>query len=84
VSENLSDAISDDISHAATNNWQKAYSIFTTKCVPCHGPKREFGGFRIDSREGLFKANEMRSLVVAGKKWGKSPSTFSFTGLAGP
>ena len=41
--------------------------IFVANCVECHGDKKQEGGLRLDSREGLFKGNEGGPAVVAGK-----------------
>ncbi len=67
ASEKVSELTNDDSPHAAISFWQDVYPLFETKCLSCHGPKRQFGSFRVDRREDFFKTNDNGSIVVPGK-----------------
>ena len=38
-----------------------------TDCQDCHGPKRQRGGLRVDSREALLRGGDSGAAVVPGK-----------------
>lgn len=57
----------DNSSHPAIRFWQDVYPLLETKCLSCHGPKRQLGNFRVDRREDFFKTYDNGSLVVPGK-----------------
>jgi cytochrome c553 len=46
---------------------KKVRPILISRCVECHGEKKQEGGLRLDSRAGVFKGNESGPAVVAGK-----------------
>ena len=40
--------------------------VFVAKCQSCHGPKRQQGGLRLDSRAALMKGSENGAAIVPG------------------
>jgi len=61
------EAVNDHRSHPATRFWQDVYPLLETKCLSCHGPKRQLGNFRVDHREDFFKTYDNGTIVVPGK-----------------
>jgi hypothetical protein len=47
------------------SEWEDAYLVLETSCLPCHSSQRAQGGFRIDRREDYFRKNG-EALVVPG------------------
>ena len=45
---------------------KEVYPIFKESCISCHGPEKQKGKYRMDSREALFKDTEVGPAVVAG------------------
>ena len=41
--------------------------VLFEQCVQCHGPEKQKGGLRVDSREALLKGGESGAVVVVGK-----------------
>jgi mono/diheme cytochrome c family protein len=41
--------------------------VLAEKCWSCHGPQKQRGGLRLDSREGLLKGGDSGPVVVAGQ-----------------
>ena len=41
--------------------------VLATKCQSCHGPKRQQGGLRLDSRAALLKGSDNGAVVVPGQ-----------------
>ena len=66
-SDKSSEPINDKSRHSAIRFWQEVYPLFETKCLSCHGPKRQLGSFRVDRREDFFKTYDNGSIVVPSK-----------------
>jgi cytochrome c553 len=49
---------------AAANTDAEAQSILTAKCLKCHGPTKQKGGLRFDSRKGLLAKGDSGSPAV--------------------
>jgi hypothetical protein len=47
--------------------WTEVYPILERSCLPCHGPKKVRGDFRVDRREEYFGKGGGTPLVVPGK-----------------
>ncbi len=43
--------------------------VLFDQCVQCHGPEKQKGGLRLDSREALLKGGESGPAVVVGNPW---------------
>lgn len=56
------------------------YPIFTEKCISCHGPKKQKGKYRMDTKEGTFKAGDSGPFIIAGNSE-KSPIIHMVAGL---
>ena len=41
--------------------------LLVSKCLSCHGKKKQWGGLRLDSRQGLLKGGESGAAIVVGK-----------------
>ena len=41
--------------------------LLVSKCLACHGKKKQWGGLRLDSRKGLLKGGESGTAIVVGK-----------------
>jgi hypothetical protein len=48
-------------------SWTDVYPILERSCLPCHGPKKQGGDFRVDRREDYFGKGGGTPLVVPGK-----------------
>src|SRR4051812_33428323 len=46
---------------------EKVRPILAENCLGCHGEKKQKGGLRLDSHEGLFKGGKDGVVVVPGK-----------------
>ena len=46
---------------------EKVLPLLNTKCIACHGPDKQEGGLRLDSREAAVKGGENGPSLVAGK-----------------
>jgi hypothetical protein len=46
--------------------WVDVYPVFEKRCVSCHGPKRQFGDFRVDQPEDFFGEHGEQPLIVPG------------------
>lgn len=55
-------------------------AIFEKSCMKCHGPEKQKGGLRTDSREAVLKGGENGKVVEAGK-FDKSPLLWSIARL---
>jgi len=44
----------------------KIRPVFIEHCQKCHGPEKQWSGFRLDSREGLLKGGETGAAIVPG------------------
>ena len=40
--------------------------LLETRCISCHGPEKQKGGLRLDSREALLKGGESGAAAVSG------------------
>lgn len=47
--------------------WKNVYPIFEKNCLPCHGPQKQYAGFRADRRDNFFGNIGRNPLVVPGK-----------------
>lgn len=45
----------------------KVYPILESHCFECHGPRKQKGGLRMDSRKWLFNGDEQHWTVIPGK-----------------
>jgi hypothetical protein len=52
--------------------WKDVYPILESKCLYCHGPRRQRGGFRVDRREDFLGGSGGGRQVVPGDS-GRSP-----------
>lgn len=52
---------------ANTSVWADIYPIFATSCLDCHGPRKQYAGFRVDRLEDFFKNDGHSSLVIPGQ-----------------
>lgn len=46
--------------------WVDVYPVLERKCISCHGPRRQFGDFRVDQRDDLFGKHGEQSFIVQG------------------
>jgi mono/diheme cytochrome c family protein len=46
---------------------KKVRPVLVEKCVSCHGPEKQKGGLRVDSREGLLTGGKRGAAIVLGK-----------------
>jgi len=46
---------------------QHVRPLLLTHCVKCHGPKKQFAGLRLDSREGMLTGGESGAAIVVHK-----------------
>jgi hypothetical protein len=60
------------IPQANTLGWDDIYPIFATNCLDCHGPRKQYAGFRVNRLEDFFKNNGHSPLVLPGHS-GQSP-----------
>ncbi len=56
------------------------YPIFTEKCISCHGPKKQKGKYRMDTKEGTFKEGDGGAFIIKGNSE-KSPIIHMVAGL---
>ncbi len=42
------------------------YPIFKEKCISCHGPEKQKGDYRIDTKDGAFKAGDNGFNIIPG------------------
>jgi mono/diheme cytochrome c family protein len=59
---------------------KEVYPIFKEACVKCHGPEKQKGKYRIDTKEGAFKDGDSGPFIVAGSSE-KSPLIHMVAGL---
>jgi hypothetical protein len=59
--------------------WEEVYPLLERKCLSCHGPKRQEGGFRVDRREDFFGKDGGERQVIPGDSAG-SPLIALVTG----
>lgn len=59
---------------------KEVYPIFKEACVKCHGPEKQKGKYRIDTKEGAFKNGDSGPFIVAGSSE-KSPFIHMVAGL---
>lgn len=45
---------------------KEVYPIFKESCLSCHGPEKQKGKYRMDSKEAAFKETEAGPAIVAG------------------
>jgi hypothetical protein len=48
------------------NFWKDVYPILESSCLPCHGPRKAHGGFRVDLREDYFGKSGKTAFIVSG------------------
>src|SRR5688572_18172922 len=41
--------------------------VLVEHCQKCHGPEKQWSGFRLDTREGLLKGGDSGSVVMPGR-----------------
>lgn len=41
--------------------------VLVSQCIQCHGEKKQEGGLRLDSRDGLLRGGDTGKVIVAGK-----------------
>ena len=46
---------------------KEVYPIFKESCISCHGPEKQKGKYRMDSKEGAFKDSDYGPTIVPGK-----------------
>lgn len=46
--------------------WSDVYPLFEKSCLSCHGPQKQFSGFRVDRRADYFDGDEGTALVLPG------------------
>ncbi|HSH93429.1 MAG TPA: c-type cytochrome domain-containing protein [Roseimicrobium sp.] len=56
------------------------YPIFDEKCISCHGPKKQKGKYRMDTKEGAFKKTDAGMFIITGNSE-KSPLVHMVAGL---
>ncbi len=59
---------------------KEVYPIFAEKCIECHGPAKQKGKYRMDTKEGAFKAGDSGSFIIPGNSE-KSPLIHIVAGL---
>ncbi len=59
---------------------KEIYPIFVDKCVSCHGPQKQKGKYRIDTKEFALKAGKDGALIIPGSSE-KSPLVHMVAGL---
>lgn len=47
--------------------WKNIYPIFEKNCLPCHGPQKQYAGFRADSSEDFFRDIGNKPLILPGR-----------------
>lgn len=47
--------------------WKNIYPIFEKNCLSCHGPQKQYAGFRADRSEDFFRDNSRKSLILPGR-----------------
>ena len=52
---------------AAVQFEKQVRPLLVKHCIKCHGPRKQEGGLRLDSREAILKGGETGPAVVAGK-----------------
>ena len=45
---------------------KEVYPIFREACISCHGPEKQKGKYRMDSRDAAFKETDVGPAIVAG------------------
>lgn len=56
------------------------YPIFHAACIPCHGPEKQKGKYRMDTREGAFKLTSDHGPAIAPKESAKSAIVLMMAG----
>ena len=46
---------------------KEVYPIFKESCIKCHGPEKQKGKYRMDTKEGAFKDTDYGPTIVAGQ-----------------
>jgi len=47
--------------------WKNIYPIFEKNCLPCHGPQKQYAGFRADYSENFFRDIGRKPLILPGR-----------------
>ncbi|MGZ5031165.1 MAG: DUF4405 domain-containing protein [Methylobacter sp.] len=47
--------------------WKNIYPIFEKNCLSCHGPQRQYAGFRADNSDNFFRNIGSKPLVLPGR-----------------
>jgi len=47
--------------------WKNIYPIFEKNCLPCHGPQKQYAGFRADRGENFFRNLGSTPLILPGQ-----------------
>ncbi|MFO1065624.1 MAG: PSD1 and planctomycete cytochrome C domain-containing protein [Pirellulales bacterium] len=65
----LSNAYADDAREAerAAQFEREIRPVLIGQCIQCHGAKKQEGGLRLDTREGLLKGGDSGAIVTPGK-----------------
>ncbi|HYE32072.1 MAG TPA: c-type cytochrome domain-containing protein [Methylomirabilota bacterium] len=59
---------------------QDIYPIFDEACISCHGPEKQKGKYRMDTKEGTFKKGDDGPFIIPGDS-AKSPIVHMIAGL---
>src|SRR5688572_23934958 len=60
----LAGALSLVASQASGDPASAAHKLLSDRCVSCHGPEKQKGGLRLDSREGLLAGGDSGAVIV--------------------
>jgi mono/diheme cytochrome c family protein len=60
----LAGVLSSSAAPAANDLASKAQALLAERCISCHGPEKQKGGLRLDSREGLLAGGDSGPAVV--------------------
>ena len=47
--------------------FERVEAIFNSRCVDCHGPEKQKGGFRLDLKEAALEGGDSGKAIVPGK-----------------
>jgi mono/diheme cytochrome c family protein len=60
----LAGALSLAAAQASRDPASEAHKLLSDRCVSCHGPEKQKGGLRLDSREGLLAGGDSGAAIV--------------------
>jgi len=67
VSEPVTPAVQTEDDQPLSAFRKEIYPIFEKNCLACHGPQKQFAGFRVDQREDWFGGNGGEALILPGQ-----------------